>query len=434
MGLSQCTPTPAGETYLRPIGLMQALSALAYSDYRRFAGSLLLTSLGAQLLQTAILWQVYELTGSALLLGLTGLARAAPHMLLSLLGGVVADRVNRVRLIQAGQAANALLVLTLAGVTLGGAVDTWHLYLITFLNSACTAVTQPARTAVIPRLIPDGNLVNAVALNATIMQTSQIVGPALAGVAISGVSLGSVYVLDGVLYLAAMAALIGIRTPTAPSGTSDSPWRSLMDGLIFVRQKPVIVSLLVLDLGETVFGSYRALLPIFANALGVGASGYGLLSAMPGVGSLLGAGFILSLGDMKYKGLYTVFGVLAYCVALALLAVSPWLWLALVAAGLLGATNSIQMIPRNSAILAISPDPLRGRVEAFRSMLAGGGPPLGYTLSGGMAAGLGAPLALVAGAVACAVLVAVVGITRRELRDPYLGSTPAREAAVSTST
>src|SRR3972149_9967024 len=96
-------------------GLRQAFSAMAYGDYRRFAVSLLLTALGAQLLQTAILWQVYELTGSALLLGLTGLARAAPHMLLSLLGGVVADRVNRVRLIQAGQAAHALLVLAPAG-------------------------------------------------------------------------------------------------------------------------------------------------------------------------------------------------------------------------------------------------------------------------------------------------------------------------------
>ena len=409
-------------------GLRQAFGAMAYGDYRRFAVSLLLTSLGAQLLQTAILWQVFELTGSALLLGLTGLARAAPHMVLSLAGGVVADRVNRVRLIQAGQVANAILVLVLAGLTLGGAVETWHLYVITFLNSAFTAVSQPARTALIPSLVPEGNLVNAVALNATIGQTSQIVGPALAGVAIGTVGLGPAYVLNGLLYLAAMAAIIGIRTATVPIAISDSPWRSFMDGLIFVRSKPVIVSLLVLDLGETVFGSYRALLPIFAEALGVGPSGYGLLSAAPGVGSLLGAGFILSLGDMKYKGLYTVFGVLAYCAALVLLALSPWFFLTLVAAGLLGATNSIQMIPRNSAILAISPDALRGRVEAFRSMLAGGGPPLGYTLSGGLAAALGPPLALVVGAAACAVLVAGVGITRRELRDPYLGSTTKRPA------
>ena len=407
--------------------LPQAFAALAYRDYRRFALALLLTSLGAQLLQTIVLWQVYELTGSALLLGLTGLARAGPHIIFSLVGGVVADRANRVRLIQAGQIGNAVLVFALEGLILTGAVDVWHLYVMTFLNSAFTAVTQPARTALIPSLIPQGMLINAVALNATIGQTSQVIGPALAGVAIGALGLGPAYMLNGVLYLAAMAAITGVRTFAAPSATSDSPWRSFLDGLAFVRSKPVIVSLLVLDLGQTMLGSYRALLPVFAQALGVGASGYGLLSAAPGVGSLIGAGFILSLGDTKYKGLYTVFGVLAYCAALVLFALSPWFLLTLVASGLLGATNSIQMIPRNSVILAISPDALRGRVEAFRSTLAGGGPPLGYALSGGLAAVLGPSLALVVGAAACAALVAGVGITRRELRDPYLGSTASKQ-------
>src|SRR5690606_27061129 len=110
---------------------------------RRFAASLLLTSLGAQLVQVAVLWQVYELTGSALLLGLTGLARAAPHMVLSLVGGVVADRFNRVRLIQAGQFLNTLLVLALAILTIAGLVEVWHLYVVTFLNSGFSAVTQP---------------------------------------------------------------------------------------------------------------------------------------------------------------------------------------------------------------------------------------------------------------------------------------------------
>ena len=404
-------------------GIRQAFSAIAYGDYRRFAISLLFTSLGAQLLQTAVLWQVYELTGSALLLGLSGLARAAPHVVLSLAGGVIADRLNRVRLIQAGQVINATLILVLAVLTLTDTVAVWHLYAITFLNSAFTAVTQPARTALIPNLVQRRDIVNAVALNATIGQTSQIIGPALAGVAIATVGLGSAYVLSGFLHLAAVIAIVGVRTPIPRSEASKSPWRSFVDGLSFVRSKPVIISLLVLDLGATVLGSYRALLPIFAEALGAGASGYGLLSAAPGVGSLIGAGFILSLGDMKYKGLYTVFGVLAYSAALVLLALSPWFLLTLVAASLLGVTNSVQMIPRNSAILAISPDALRGRVEAFRSMLAGGGPPLGYMLSGGLAAALGAPIAVVTGAAACALLVAGVSITRRELRDAHLGST-----------
>ena len=303
--------------------------------------------------------------------------------MLSLVGGVIADRLNRVRLIQFGQVMNATLVLALAVLTLAGELEVWHLYVITVLNSAFTAVAQPARTALIPKLVPKGIVVNAVALNATIGQISMIIGPALAGAAIATVGLGVAYLLNGLLYLGAVIAITGVIAPTAASETNETPWRSLVDGLTFVRSRRVIISLLVLDLGAVVLGSYRALLPIFAEALGAGASGYGLLSAAPGVGSVIGAGVILSLGDMKYKGLYTLFGVLGYSAALVLFALSPWFLLTLVAASLLGTTNSIQAIPRNSVILLISPDAMRGRVEAFRSMLAGGGPSLGYTLSGG---------------------------------------------------
>ena len=400
----------------------RAFSSLAYGGFRRFAVSLLFTSLGAQLLQTAILWQVYEMTNSALLLGLSGLARAAPHMILSLIGGVIADRLNRVYLIQVGQVTTALLLLILATLVLTATVEVWHLYVVTLLNSAFTAVTQPARTALIPSLVPQPNLVNAIALNATVGQTSQIIGPALAGVTIATVGLELTYLLSGLFYLAAMAAIVGILVVSGSVQVSETPWRSFMQGMIFVRSRPVIISLLLLDLGATGLGSYRALLPIFAESLGVGATGYGILSAAPGVGSLLGAGFMLALGDMKYKGLYTLFGVLAYCCALAVLGLSPWFFVTIAAASLLGTTNSIQMIPRNSVILAISPDALRGRVEAFRSMMAGGGPPLGYTLSGGLAAVFGAPLAVLMGAIACTVLVAAVGIFRSELRDSHLGS------------
>ena len=404
-------------------GLRQALSALAYGGYRRFATAHLFTSLGSHLLQTAIFWQVYELTGSALLLGLTGLARAGPHIVLSLVGGVFADRLDRVRLIQAGQAMNVILLVGLTALTASGTVEIWHLYAITVLNGAFSAVTQPARTALIANLVPRERLLNVVALNATIAQTSQIAGPALAGVGIATVGLGPAYLLNALLYLAAVTSIVGIRVPAASSKPTESPWRSFVDGMSFVRSRPVIISLLVLDLGAVVLGSYRALLPIFAETLGAGAGGYGLLSAAPGVGSLVAAVFMLSLGDMRYKGLYTVFGVLAYSAALALLAASSWFYLSLLAASLLGATNSVQMIPRNSVILSIPPDALRGRVAAFRSMLAGGGPPLGYAISGGVAAVLGAPLALMLGAAACALLVIGIGTAHRELRDPHLGST-----------
>ena len=219
-----------------------------------------------------------------------------------------------------------------------------------------------------------------------------------------------------------MAAITGIRVPMARPAIIEGLWQSFMEGLNFVRTKPVILSLLLLDVAATLFGSYRALLPVFAESLGVGAAGFGLLSAAPGVGALLGAGFIMSLGDMTYKGLYTVFGVLAYCVALVVLAISPWFIVALIAAALLGTTNSVQMIPRNTVILTISPNALRGRVESFRSMLAGGAPPLGYMLSGLLAAVMTPALALVVGAVACTAMVGAIAAWSRDLREPSLGA------------
>jgi MFS family permease len=402
--------------------LGRSFSALAYSGYRRFALSLLLTSLGTQLLQVAILWHVHEITGSALALGLTGLARAGPHILLSLLGGVAADRFDRVRLIQAGQVINAGLVSTLAGLTLAGSVELWHLYLITVLNGGFSALTQPGRTAIIPSLVPQHSLVNAIALNATIGQTSQIVGPAFAGVAIGFFGLGAVYVVNGTFYFLAMLALFAISVPPPTDRTTASPWFSFKEGLTFVRGKPVILSLLSIDMAATILGSYRALLPIFATSLRVGAGGFGLLSAAPGVGSLIGSGIMLSLGDMRYKGFYAVIAVLGYCGALVLLALSPWFAGALVAAALLGTTDSIQMIARNSTIIAITPNVLRGRVEAFRSMVSGGGPPLGYAMSGGFASLFGASVALLIGAGACVAVIVSIAASRRELRDPALGS------------
>src|SRR5690606_20788408 len=126
-------------------------------------------------------------------------------------------------------------------LTVTGQVEVWHLYAVTILNSAFSAVTAPARTALIPSLVPRANLVNAVALNATIGQTSQIVGPALGGIAIDLLGLGATYALNGVFYLVAMVVILGIRTPAAkPDATEDSPWQSFIEGLVFVRKRRVI--------------------------------------------------------------------------------------------------------------------------------------------------------------------------------------------------
>ena len=404
-------------------GIRHAVSALEYRDFRQFAAALLVFNLVSHLHQTATAWQIYDLTGSPLQVGLTGLARAIPHMTLSLVGGVIADRVDRVRLMMASQATIGLLILILGLLTASGQLAVWHVYTLTFFISAVQALATPSRTAVIPRLVPRERLVNAIAVNAMISQSSQIIGPSIAGVGIAAVGLTWTYLGAGMTTILSLASLSMISPIPAPLPSRESPWRSLVEGLSFVRQRSVIIAFMAMDVSETVFGSFRALLPFIAASLGTGPEGFGYLSAAPGAGSVIGATVIMSLGDMRYKGLFAAFGVLLYCVALVMLAVSPWFWMALIAAALLGFFNTIQVVPRNGAIMALSPDHLRGRVEAFRTMLAGGAPPLGLATSGALATAMGTPLALIVGAGACALSVAGILLWHKELRDPELGTT-----------
>jgi MFS family permease len=408
-----------------------ALSALEYRDYRLFALALLVFNLVTHIHQIATAWQVYDLTGSPLQVGLTGLARAIPHLSLSLVGGVIADRVDRVRLIMVSQIAIGVIILLFAVLTASGLIVVWEVYALTFAISAVQALATPARTALLPRLVPRDRLVNAIALNATISQSSQIVGPAVGGIGIAVVGLAWTYFGTGLITmfsLAALAALSVIPTPPAPQ---ESPWQSVVEGLAFVRRNSVIIAFMAMDVAETLFGSYRALLPFIAASLDMGPEGFGYLAAAPGAGSVIGAVVIMGLGDMRYKGMYAVVGILLYCVALVVLAWSPSFLLALIAGALLGLFNVIQVVPRNSAIISMSPDHLRGRVDAFRTMATGGAPSLGQATSGAVATLIGTPLALLVGAGACALTVAGIALAHKDLRDPDLGSP--RESTPATS-
>src|SRR5439155_24301806 len=170
------------------------------------------------------------------------------------------------------------------------------------------------------------------------------------------------------------------------------------------------------DSAAMLFGTFRALMPVFAERLGVGTEGLGLLLAAPGVGSLTGAAFVMSVGDFRYKGLVIGASILAYAGAVAAVALSPWFLVTLLAAGATGFFDSWQATPRNGVIQLITPDALRGRVSAFQQMLSGGMPALGQALMGASAAALGAPFAMVAGAIACAIVVCGIFAARPDLR------------------
>lgn len=414
-------------------GVRQAVVALRYPNYRLFYVALLVSAIGGQLLATANLWQIYELTGSPLQLGLAGLARAIPVIGLSLMGGVIADRVDRRRLVAALQGVAGLAALGLAAVTVVGQVNVWHIYAATMAAALIQALGNPARTAMIPNLVPRDHLMNALSLNATIHEISMIIGPAIAGLSIAAVGLFPTYVINGVAHVLSIAALLVMHLPPVTAPRPEPAWRSLVDGLVFVRSRSIILVMVVMDTAMNLLGTYRVLLPFFAADNGLGAEGLGLLLSAPAVGGLLGASALMSLGNVPYKGLIAAGSLIAYCFALGLLAWSPFFVVSLVACGLLGSCDSVQRVVRATIIQSVTPDAFRGRVTSFQSTVTSSMPSLGQLSTGALATAIGPAAALAAGAVACTAILVGIVAARRDLRAADLASAMERDLSLSPS-
>jgi len=399
------------------------IAALKHRDFRLFYTALVVAGMGSQVQNTANIWQIYQLTGSAFYLGLTGLVRALPILLLSLMGGVIADRVDRRRFIMVTQGLAGCFSLVLAWLTFTGEIQIWHIYSVTFLNSSLTALNAPARSAIIPNIVPKQNLLNAFALNSTVWQISNILGPAIGGVCIGLFGLSITYLVNGVAHLITLAALTAMNLSRVIAPSRKSTLKALAEGISFLKKQSIIPILLSMDAAAMFFGAYRILMPIFADQLGAGAEGLGLMLSMSGVGAIVGAGVIMSLGDVRYKGRFVLAGILSYCCCLVGLAITPWFALALLMSASLGFSDSVQAIPRNTVIQAITPDEIRGRVSSFQSMLTNGMPSLGQMQVGAVASLIGAPLTLIVGAILCASTVVSVVFARSDVMSRNLGDT-----------
>lgn len=410
-------------------GLVRAIAALEHRDYRLLFAASFVSAIGGTLAQTANMWQVYELTGSAIHIGLTGIARAIPTIALSLVGGVIADRVDRRGIILATQAVNGLLAVILALLTAARLVDVWHIYAVTLLSASFMSVSVPARSAIVPNLVPRHHLVNAIALNFGMYQIARIVAPSLAGIAIVLFGLSITYAANGLAHLVSAAALARIYLGPTPPRPQESPLRSLVEGLAFVRRRSIILALLCTDAAAMLFGSFQVLLPIFADRLEVGAAGYGVLWSVEAVGALAGAMLIATLGDFRHKGYVIVGSILAYCGCLVALAASPWFLLTLIVCGALGLTDAMQATPRNGLIQLVTPNELRGRVSSFQHMMVMGTPSLGLGVMGAAAGVVGPSLALTVGAATCAAINIGILLGRRDMRARDLGTLPESQPA-----
>ena len=382
--------------------------------------AILATSFGFYIQRTLELWLIYELTGSAFHLGLTGLVRAIPVFVLSPIGGVLADRIDRRRFVILVQTCNGVVNATLAFVAVTGLIEVWHIYVGGFMNAALNALGAPARNAMVPGLVPREMLLKAVSLTAMARKLSQLGGPVLTGFLIVWLGSGLTYALNGAVFLSAALLVTAVHYTSKVSREPGSPFRSLMEGIAFVRRESKVWAFLSVEVLTVYFGSHRALLPIFVAVLGVGAEGLGLLLSAAAAGSSLGIAMVLSVNDLRYKGLWAAFGIFAYAVALVVLAYSGWFLLSMAAVFLLGLFETLPMLLSNVVIQSNTPDDLRGRVLSFQRMLGVGGTSLGEAQSGFVAALIGAPLTLVAGAAICVATTLGLLTFKREIRKADL--------------
>jgi len=368
-------------------------------DFDLYWGGVILSQIGTRGAVAANLFQVYALTGSTAKVGLVGLAQAAALLVLSPLGGVVADRIDRRRLLQATQGIALAVSVALAVVSLAGIATTWMVVLSALLATAAATFDQPARQALIPAMVPRERLVDAFALLNPSRELAILAGPAIAGVLIALGGPGAVYVLDACTY-AALVVILGLLRvpPLVPDKPHARLVDSLREGASYVRHRPVIWQMMGLDLSATVFGAYRVVLPAFAvDILGVGATGYGLLSAAPSAGALLGSVLVFRLVRSSRSGVIVLVSTAAYGLVVVALSQSRTFLLALLFAALLGVADALATTVRHAAVQIETPDGLRGRVSSIYQMASRGGPALGDTVVGAAAGVLGPLTALAIG-------------------------------------
>jgi len=358
---------------------------------------------GTQLRLVAIPYQIYLITGSSLDVGLIGLFQAIPLISLALFGGVIADRVDRRRLLiltQIGLAASS------AGLAIGtqlGFASVPYLYGFTAIGAAFSALDGPARGALTPSLVRSEQLPAAMALNQVLFQTASIAGPAMAGVVILTFGVAGAYWIDVASFIVALAAVTSLVAPSREVRIHPPVGRALVEGLVHFRANRILFGTMLLDFLATFFGSPRALFPFYADRVfAVGPEGLGLLFAAPGVGSLVAA---LTSGWTKRvprQGVAVLFSVAAWGLAIVAFGLmNDGLFIpALVFIAIAQGADTISAIFRSTILLTVVPDYLRGRLVAISSMFFLGGPYLGQVESGVVADLVSPTFSVVSGGVA----------------------------------
>lgn len=380
------------------------LRGLRHRNYRLFFCGQLISLIGTWMQAVAQSWLVYRLTNSAALLGFVGFAGQIPVFLLASVGGSAADRYNRHRILLVTQTTSMFLAFILAALTLTGRVQVWHVFALAASLGMVNAFDVPTRQAFAVDMVGRKDLINAIALNSSMINGARMVGPAVAGVIVAGVGEGWCFLLNAVSYLAVIAGLLLMTVQTqARVPLPGSALASILEGFRYIRgARPIRSLLLLLGLISLMGMPYAVLMPIFAaEILQGGPRGLGLLMGSSGFGALIGAVVLARKRGIRGLGQWIAFSAAGFGLGLILFSQSrsfPFSMMLLVPVGF---SMMIEMAASNTLIQSLVRDEFRGRVMAVYAMMFMGMAPFGSLLAGMLAHRIGAPSTVMLGGVVC---------------------------------
>ncbi|MCF3174810.1 MFS transporter, partial [Streptomyces sioyaensis] len=412
--MAPTTTSEKGEIPLRSRIFADLTPLRTSPDYRRLWCGNTISWMGQQMTALAVSLQVYALTHSTFSVGLVGLCALVPLVVFGLYGGAIADTVDRRTLGLYSAAGATAMSLTLAVAALAGFHRVWLLYGVVAVQAVCFAMNSPARSSMIPRLLPAEQLPAANALNSLTSNLGLMCGPMLGGVIVGLWGYQTAYLIDVVAFSGALYAMW--RLPSMRPDQGEGPRRraSVLDGLRFLATRPNLRMTFFSDLAAMVLAQPRALFPAVAVLWFAGdAKTVGLLVAAPAVGAVLGGLFSGWLGGIRRHGLAILVAVAAWGAAVACFGLSRHLWLGLFFLAVAGCADTVSMVFRSTMLQAATPDAMRGRLQGVFIVVVAGGPRLGDFLAGSVADLTSPATAVVGGGVACVVVVTGLGLVRR---------------------
>jgi MFS family permease len=382
----------------------------------------------------AVPYQLYSLTGSPLQVGLLSICDAVPLLMFSAIGGTIADRLDRRKLVLRAESGLMIVSALLAANAFSGHPRVWALYMLAAAATSLWSIGAPALRALMPGLVPDEQLAASQALQGIYSNTGAIVGPALGGLLIAAVGVGATYAIDTATFVPSLAAalLIAPAPPTAP--VPEQVLESLREGWRFLVRQRVILGTFLLDTNAMVFGMPQALFPaVAATHFDAGAGAVGLLYAAPAAGALVAALSSGWVGNVRRQGVAVAAAIVLWGLAIAGFGLSTSLWVGLVMLAVAGLADEFSAILRSTILFAATPDELRGRMQGFELAQVASTPAIGNVEAGLVASLTSLRFSIVSGGVACAlgavaVLAAIPSLVRYDSKGRVPGTVPATDA------